>query len=222
MIGDGRCSIKEDIVTDNPLDKVLRLKRANPTRPFDPKGGRLPPGQYLTEKFPVLHYGSVPRFDPKTWDLKIWGLVENPIHLTWEEFLKLPTERIVTDIHCVTRWSKFDTAWEGVPWTWVMETVKPKPEAMYIMAHCDFDFSANVPLDEMLADENSMLAYKYDDKPLEPDHGYPLRLFVPHLYFWKSAKWLRGIEFMPQDRPGFWEGYGYHMRGDPWTEERFS
>ena len=207
---------------DNPLDKVLRLKRANPTRAFDPKGGRLPPGQYLTEKFPVLHYGGVPRFDPKSWDFKIWGLVENPIRLTWEEFLKLPTQRVVTDIHCVTRWSKFDTAWEGVPWSWVMENAKPKPEAKFIMAHCEFGFTANVPLDEMLSDENAMLAYRYDGKPLEPDHGYPLRLFVPHLYFWKSAKWLRGIEFMANDRPGFWEGYGYHMRGDPWTEERFS
>jgi DMSO/TMAO reductase YedYZ molybdopterin-dependent catalytic subunit len=208
-------------MTDNPLDKVLRLKRANPARPFDPKGGRLPPGQYLTEKFPVLHYGSVPPFDPKTWDFKIWGLVENPIRLTWEEFLKLPTTRIVTDIHCVTRWSKFDTAWEGVPWSWVIENAKPKPEAKFILAHCEYDFTANVPLEEMLK-PNVMLAYKYDDKPLEPEHGYPLRLFVPHLYFWKSAKWLRGIEFLANDRAGFWEGYGYHMHGDPWLSERFS
>jgi len=207
-------------MSDNPLDKVLRLKRANPSRPFDSKEGRLPPGQYLTEKFPVLHYGSVPRFDPKTWDFKIWGLVENPIRLTWDEFLKLPTERAVTDIHCVTRWSKFDTAWEGVPWSWVMENAKPKPEAAFIMAHCEYGFTANVPLEEM-AKPNVMLAYKYDDKPLEPDHGYPLRLFVPHLYFWKSAKWLRPIEFMANDRAGFWEGYGYHMRGDPHLEQRF-
>ena len=208
-------------MTDNPRDKVLRLKRAHPARPFDPKGGRLPPGQYLTEKFPVLHYGSVPRFDPKTWDLKIWGLVKNPLRLTWDEFLKLPTTRVVTDIHCVTRWSKLDTAWEGVPWSWVMENARPKPEAKFIMAHCEYDFTANVPLEEMLKDANAMLAYKYADKPLEPDHGYPLRLFVPHLYFWKSAKWLRGIEFMADDKPGFWEGYGYHMRGDPWLEQRF-
>ncbi len=170
----------------------------------------------------MLHYGSVPRFDPKTWDLKIWGLVDNPIRLTWDEFLKLPTNRDVVDIHCVTRWSKLDTTWEGVPWSWVMETARPKPEAHYIMAHCEFDFTTNIPLDELLNDENVLLAYKYDDKPLEPDHGYPLRLLVPHLYFWKSAKWLRGIEFMANDRPGFWEGYGYHMRGDLWTEERFS
>jgi DMSO/TMAO reductase YedYZ molybdopterin-dependent catalytic subunit len=207
---------------DNPLDKVLRLKRANPKRVFESHEGRVPPGQYLTDKFPILHYGSVPRFDPHTWDLKIWGLVENPVRLSWDEFLKLPTKREVVDIHCVTRWSKLDTAWEGVPWSWVMETVRPKPEAHFIMAHCEFDFTANVPLDELLNDENVLLAYKYDDKPLEPDHGYPLRLLVPHLYFWKSAKWLRGIEFIERDRPGFWEGYGYHMRGDPWTEERFS
>ncbi len=209
-------------MTLDPAGKVARLKRANPTRPFDSKGGRLPPGQYLTEKFPVLHYGSVPRFDPKTWDFKVWGLVENPVKLNWGEFQKLPTEQTTVDIHCVTRWSKFDTMWEGVPWSWVMETVKPKSEAKFIMAHCEYGFTANVPLDEIMQDEAVMLAYKYDNKPLEPDHGYPLRLLVPHLYFWKSAKWLRGIEFMPNDRPGFWEGYGYHMRGDPWTEERFS
>ncbi len=204
-----------------PLDRVLRLKRAQPQRPFDSRAGRLPPGQYLTEKFPVLHYGNVPPFDPQTWDYKIFGLVENPICLTWEEFLRLPTKRIVTDIHCVTRWSKFDTAWEGVPWSWVMENARPKPEAKFIMAHCEYGFTANVPLEEMLKDENVLLAYKYADKPLDPEHGYPLRLLVPHLYFWKSAKWLRGIEFMAEDRPGFWESYGYHMRGDPWKEERF-
>ncbi len=209
-------------MTLDPAGKVARLKRANPTRPFDSKGGRLPPGQYLTEKFPVLHYGSVPRFDPKTWDFKVWGLVENPVKLNWDEFQKLPTEQTTVDIHCVTRWSKFDTMWEGVPWSWVMETVKPKSEAKFIMAHCEYGFTANVPLDEIMQDEAVMLAYKYDNKPLEPDHGYPLRLLVPHLYFWKSAKWLRGIEFMPNDRPGFWEGYGYHMRGDPFAEERFS
>lgn len=207
---------------DNPLDKVLRLRRAQPKRPFDSKAGRLPPGQYLTEKFPVLHYGSVPPFDPQTWDFKIWGLVENPIRLTWEEFLKLPTKRIRTDIHCVTRWSKFDTTWEGVPWSWVMENARPQPQAKFIMAHCEYNFTANVPLDEMLKDADALLAYKYNDQLLDPEHGYPLRLLVPHLYFWKSAKWLRGIEFMAEDRAGFWESYGYHMRGDPWTEERFS
>jgi len=209
-------------MTLDPAGKVARLKRANPTRPFDSKDGRLPPGQYLTEKFPVLHYGSVPKFDPKTWDFKIWGLVENPIRLNWDEFQKLPTEKVMTDIHCVTRWSKFDTMWQGVPWSWVVEQVKPKPEAKFIMAHCEYGFTANVPLSEIAKDELVMLAYKFGDKPLEPDHGYPLRLLVPTLYFWKSAKWLRGIEFMPNDRAGFWEGYGYHMRGDPWLSERFS
>lgn len=209
-------------MTLDPAGKVARLKRANPSRPFDSKGGRLPPGQYLTEKFPVLHYGSVPRFDSNTWDFKVWGLVENPVKLNWDEFQKLPTEQATVDIHCVTRWSKFDTVWEGVPWSWVVETAKPKPEAKFIMAHCEYGFTANVPLDEIMNDKAAMLAYKYGNKPLESDHGYPLRLLVPHLYFWKSAKWLRGIEFLPSDRPGFWEGYGYHMRGDPWTEERFS
>jgi len=210
------------VATSDPQRKVDRLKRANPTRKFDPQGGRLPPGQYLTEKFPVLHYGSVPRFDPKDWDFKIWGLVENPIRLTWDEFTKLQTKTATCDIHCVTRWSKFDTQWEGVPWSWVIENAKPKPAANFIMAHCEFGFTANVPLSEIDQDADVMLAYKYDNQPLEPDHGYPLRLLMPRLYFWKSAKWLRGIEFIAQDRPGFWEGYGYHMRGDPWTEERFS
>ncbi|RIK29414.1 MAG: sulfite oxidase-like oxidoreductase [Chloroflexi bacterium] len=160
----------------DPFAKVQRLKKANPTRPFDSKQERLPPGQYLTEKFPILHYGGVPKFDPQTWDFKIWGLVEKPIRLSWGEFVKLPTIEVITDIHCVTRWSKFDTKWRGVPWHWVMETAQPKPEAQYI----------------------------------------------PHLYFWKSAKWLRGIEFMSTDRAGFWEGYGYHMHGDPWRSERFA
>jgi DMSO/TMAO reductase YedYZ molybdopterin-dependent catalytic subunit len=209
-------------MTLDPKGKVERLKRANPTRPFDPMGGRLPPGQYLTEKFPVLHYGSVPRFDEKTWDFKVWGLVENPIRLNWDEFQKLPTEQATVDIHCVTRWSKLDTMWEGVPWSWVTETVKPKPEVEFVMAHCEYGFTANIPLEDLLSDKATMLAYKYDSKALEPDHGYPLRLLVPHLYFWKSAKWLRGLEFIEKDRAGFWEGYGYHMHGDPWTEERFS
>lgn len=210
------------MATWDPLGKVQRLRKANPTRPFDPKGGRLPPGQYLTEKFPVLHYGGVPRFDPITWDLQIYGLVENPIRLSWEEFLKLPTIVKTVDIHCVTRWSKLDTKWEGVPWSWVLETTRPRPEAMFVMCHCEYNFTTNIPLEDLNADDAAMLAYKYDDKPLEPDHGYPLRMFLPHLYFWKSAKWLRGIEFIPSDRPGFWESYGYHMHGDPWTEERFS
>lgn len=206
----------------DPFAKVQRLKKANPTRPFDSKQGRLPPGQYLTEKFPILHYGGVPKFDPQTWDFKIWGLVENPIRLSWDEFVTLPTTEVVTDIHCVTRWSKFDTKWRGVPWHWVMETAQPKPEAQYIMLHSEYNYTANVPLADCLSDPYTMLAYQYNNLPLEPDHGYPLRFLLPHLYFWKSAKWLRGIEFMSNDRAGFWEGYGYHMHGDPWRSERFA
>lgn len=209
------------MATWDPFGKVQRLRKAKPTRPFDSKEGRLPPGQYLTEKFPVLHYGSVPGFDPKTWDFKIWGLVENPVRLTWEQFLQLPTIEIVTDIHCVTRWSKFDTKWTGVPWHWVVETARPKSEAKFIMLHSEHNFTANVPLEDAENDQATMLAYQYNDLPLEPEHGYPLRFFLPHLYFWKSAKWLRGIEFMATDRAGFWESYGYHMHGDPWKDERF-
>jgi DMSO/TMAO reductase YedYZ molybdopterin-dependent catalytic subunit len=128
----------------------------------------------------------------------------------------------VTDIHCVTRWSKLDTKWEGIPFSWVMETAKPKPEAKYIMLHCEHGFTVNVPLEDCLSDEVTMLAYKYDELPLEPDHGYPLRFLLPHLYFWKSAKWIRTLEFLKSDEPGFWEQLGYHIYGDPWQEQRYA
>jgi DMSO/TMAO reductase YedYZ molybdopterin-dependent catalytic subunit len=182
--------------------------------------GRVPPGQRLTTKFPVLHYGSMPKFDLQTWDFRVWGLVEEELRLTYDELTGLPTTRIVTDLHCVTGWSQLDMAWEGVAFKELMKLIKPLPEARFVMAHAENDFTANLPLEDLLAD-NVLLAWKYDDKPLTPEHGYPLRLLVPHLYFWKSAKWLRGVEFIAENRPGFWERYGYHMRGDPWEEERF-
>ena len=183
-------------------------------------GDRLPPGQYVTEKWPVLHYGSVPKFNPATWDFKVWGLVENPIRLSYDEFMDLPRKVVKRDIHCVTRWSMFDSDWEGVPFLEILERVKPKPEAKFVMAHAENKFTANLPLED-LARDDVLLAFKRNGESISPDHGWPLRLFVPHLYFWKSAKWLRGFEFIAQDRPGFWEGYGYHMRGDPWQEERY-
>jgi DMSO/TMAO reductase YedYZ molybdopterin-dependent catalytic subunit len=205
---------------ENPLKRVERLKRVTNA----PKSGgsdRVPPGQFLTEKFPVLHYGSVPIYRSLAdWDFRIFGLVEEPLRLTWEELMKLPTQTQVVDIHCVTRWSKLDTTWTGIPWRELMKLIKVKPEATHVMAHCEHGFTANVGLD-VLDDDDTMLAFLYDGKPLEPDHGYPLRLLVPKKYFWKSAKWLRGIEFMAGDRPGFWERNGYHMEGDPWREERF-
>lgn len=182
--------------------------------------GRLPPGQSLTQKFPVLTYGPNPPFDPQTWDLKVWGEVEQEMRWNWDEFLKLPTRTITTDIHCVTRWSKFDMVWEGVPFNEFVRLFGVKPSAKFVIAHCDFGYTTNVTLEEMM-DDDVLLAYKYDGQFLELDHGAPVRTLVPKLYFWKSAKFLRGLEFSATDKPGFWEQAGYHNHGDPWQEERY-
>jgi DMSO/TMAO reductase YedYZ molybdopterin-dependent catalytic subunit len=185
---------------------------------------RVPPGQYVTEKFPVLHYGDVPIYHDveNTWDLRVWGEIEAPARFSFAEFRALPTITITTDIHCVTRWSKLDTRWEGVQFKEFLRHLPPlKPSARYVMAHCEQGFTANVPL-EVLLEEDALLAYKYEGEELTPEHGYPLRLLTPRKYFWKSAKWLRGIEFMAEDRPGFWERYGYNNNADPWKEERFA
>jgi DMSO/TMAO reductase YedYZ molybdopterin-dependent catalytic subunit len=182
---------------------------------------RIPPGQQLTVKWPVLHYGGVPRVNLATWDFRIGGLVEEPVRFTWDEFMALPQARRHNDIHCVTRWTKLDNDWDGVSVLEVMKRVKLKPEATAVLVHAEQGFTANLLLDDFLREEN-LFAHSHDGKPLEPDHGYPLRLVVPHLYFWKSVKWVRGLEFMEKDRPGFWEVNGYHMRGDPWDEERYS
>lgn len=184
------------------------------------EAGRLPPGQSLTNRFPVLTYGPVPKFDPATWDFKVFGTVERPTQWTWETFQQMPTVKITVDIHCVTRWSKFDTVWEGVQFKHIAELVGMKPETKHIIAHCDYGYTTNVPLEDMMRD-NVLLTYKYDDKPLEPDHGAPVRTLVPHLYFWKSAKFLRALEFSTVDKPGFWEQAGYHNYGDPFKEERY-
>jgi DMSO/TMAO reductase YedYZ molybdopterin-dependent catalytic subunit len=186
---------------------------------YDPK--RLPPGQYLTEKWPVLHAGSVPETDLSTWDFKVFGEVENPIRLTWDEFKALPATEITTDIHCVTRWSRFDTSFKGVRWRDLAERVRPKPNARFVVAHAEQGFTANMPLDA-LEDEDALLAYDADGEPLTPEHGSPLRLVVPSRYFWKSAKWLRGLELLDHDQPGFWERYGYHNDADYWKEERYN
>lgn len=182
--------------------------------------GRLPPGQSLTQKFPVLTYGPNPPFDPQTWDFRVFGEVDTEMRWTWEEFLALPTQTQTCDIHCVTRWSKFDTVWEGVPFTELIKLFGVKPTAQYVIAHCDYGYTTNLPLEAMM-DDDVLLAYKYDGKFLEPDHGFPVRTLVPKRYFWKSAKFLRGLEFSPVDKPGFWEVNGYHNNGDPWTEERY-
>jgi len=183
--------------------------------------GRLPPGQSLTLKWPVLHYGSVPRFDPERWDFRVYGAVDAPVRWTWSEFNALPKVKRHSDFHCVTRWSRFDNDWEGVAFREVLERLKLKAGARYVLVHAEQGFTANVPLAD-LDREEVLLATHHDGQPLSPDHGYPLRLIVPHLYAWKSVKWVRGIEFLDQDAPGFWEQNGYHMYGDPWREQRFS
>ena len=185
---------------------------------YDP--ARLPPGQYLTEMWPVLHAGSVPRTDLETWDFRVFGEVENAVTLSWEEFDALPRSDNVQDIHCVTRWSRFDTRFRGVHWREVAKLVRPRPSAHYVVAHAEQGFTANLPL-SFLEDDLALLATEADGEPLTPDHGWPLRLVVPGKYFWKSAKWLRGLELRSTDQPGFWERYGYHNDADPWREQRY-
>lgn len=196
------------------------------------KEGRLPPGQALTQKFPVLHYGPVPKFDPSTWDLRVWGEVEEEVKWTWDEFNKLPRTRVAMDIHCVTRWSKFDTDWEGVSLKTLVDEglIKLKPTANHLLQHAEYGFTVNIPIDVALAD-NFLLATHFNGEPLTPDHGYPLRGVVGFLsgredldvpYFWKGAKWLRGLEFLQEDKLGFWEQAGYHNKAGVWDEERFA
>jgi DMSO/TMAO reductase YedYZ molybdopterin-dependent catalytic subunit len=193
--------------------------------------GRLPPGQSLTLKFPVLHYGPVPHFNPATWQFRVWGEVEEEKEWNWEEFNKLPRSKIEMDIHCVTRWSKFDTLWEGVSVKRLMDEglFKIKPAVTHVMQHAEYGFTVNLPLEVVLQD-NFLMATHFNGEPLTPDHGYPLRGVVGYIpsrekletpYFWKGAKWLRSLEFMARDRRGFWEQAGYHNRADVWKEERF-
>ena len=182
--------------------------------------GRLPPGQSLTLKWPVLQYGSVPRVDLTKWDFRIDGLVEKPARLTWEEFSRLPKTEIQCDIHCVTRWSRFDNRFQGVLFTEVMKLVTPKPDARFAMIRAEQGYTTNLPLADLKM-PTTMFAFTHDGEDLSAEHGYPLRLLVPHLYLWKSAKWVRGFELTAEDAPGFWEQNGYHMRGDPWKEQRY-
>lgn len=184
---------------------------------FDPS--RLPPGQYLTERFPVLHVGDVPTYAPGEWNLTIGGLVNNPFALTFEELTALPSVTLTTDIHCVTKWSKFDTVWRGVKLKDLLDRAGIQSDATHVMGHAEYGYTANLPLADALLDE-SMVVWEYEGEPIEPIHGGPVRLLVPNLYFWKSPKWLRGIELMNADKPGFWERNGYHMYGDPFREQR--
>ncbi|NNJ09396.1 sulfite oxidase-like oxidoreductase [Chloroflexales bacterium ZM16-3] len=200
------------------------FKKKDDHTPVDHQEGRVPPGQYVTGKFPVLHYGSVPQYSDleSTWDLRVWGELSEPARLSFSEFRALPTIQITTDIHCVTRWSKLDTHWEGVQFKEFLRHIPAlNPSAQFVIAHCDQGYTANVPL-EVLLDDEAMLAYKYDGEELTPEHGFPLRLLTPRKYFWKSAKWLRGLEFLSYDKLGFWERYGYNNHADPWKEERYA
>lgn len=187
--------------------------------------GRLPPGQSLTLKWPVLHAGDVPTFDPDAWDFRVGGLVATPLALRWPEFLQLPRVELVADFHCVTRWSRFDNHWEGVALREILARVAPEPAATHVMAlghrgDVRYGYSTNLPLADVDRPE-VLLALRHDGSDLTPEHGGPLRLVVPHLYAWKSAKWIRGLIFMDADRAGYWENLGYHMRGDPFHEERY-
>ena len=196
------------------------------------KENRLPPGQALTLKFPVLHYGPVPPFNPATWDFRVWGEVDKDVRWAWNEFNQLPRTKVTMDIHCVTRWSKADTVWDGISVRMLLEQdlIKLKPAAHFVMQHAEYGFTVNLPLAVVLQD-NFLLATHFNGNPIEPDHGYPLRGVVGAIpgrddiqtpYLWKGAKWLRGLEFMNRDRLGFWEQAGYHNEADVWEEQRFA
>jgi DMSO/TMAO reductase YedYZ molybdopterin-dependent catalytic subunit len=186
---------------------------------IDPE--RLPPGQYMTKKWPVLHAGTVPKVDIDAWTFRVFGEVEEELELDWRQFGRLPRVSSTQDIHCVTRWSRFDAQFEGVPWSEVAKLCRPTGNARFAVAHAEHGFAANVPY-EFLAQDDTLLVTHADGQPLTADHGWPMRLVVPGKYFWKSAKWLRAIELTEEDRPGFWERYGYHNDADPWKEERYS
>jgi DMSO/TMAO reductase YedYZ molybdopterin-dependent catalytic subunit len=189
--------------------------------PGDAGKARVPPGQKVVGNWPVLSYGDVPRIDLREWTFTVGGLVEEARTFTWEEFTSLPQVTLDSDIHCVTQWSRLDNRWEGVATREVVKLTRPRPEARFVMVHCYGGYTTNLRLDDFLGDD-ALFALKHDGQPLSPEHGGPLRLVVPKLYFWKSAKWVRGLVFMDRERPGFWETYGYHIRGDPWKEERYS
>ncbi|HYA01358.1 MAG TPA: sulfite oxidase-like oxidoreductase [Candidatus Binatia bacterium] len=190
-----------------------------PSRPGDDRGGRLPPGQHLAEAFPVLSVGPTPHTPLPAWTFSITGVVDAERRWTWEEFRALPSETVTCDIHCVTTWSRLDTVWEGVPVDTLLDAVVTG--AGYVMAFSDGGYTTNMPLSEVTGGK-AWIAYSCDGQPLPPEHGGPARLLVPHLYFWKSAKWVRGLRLMSGDSPGYWETRGYHGLGDPWREQRYS
>ncbi len=203
-------------MTQSFISRGFVGRKRQPTEPE-----RLPPGQHVTPDFPVLSAGPTPRTPLDQWTFTIDGLVREPVTWTWEEFAALPSQEIIADIHCVTKWSRLDTRWEGVSLDTLIEHVHLDPSAKYVTAICDGGYTTNLPLTDVVNGQ-AFVAYGFDGAPLAPEHGGPARLLVPHLYFWKSAKWVRGLHLMAEDKPGFWESLGYHNRGDPWKEERYS
>lgn len=189
--------------------------------PDTQRENRIPPGQRLTDKWPILHYGSVPEIKPAQWTLAISGLVDQQTTITYQEFLALPRIRVFSDIHCVTSWSRLDNLWEGVGAQTVLERAKVLPEAKFVLVRSWGGFTTNLTLEDLLQPD-VLFAIKHNNQPLSASHGHPVRLVVPRLYFWKSAKWVSGLELRAEDQPGFWESYGYHNHGDPWKEERYS
>jgi DMSO/TMAO reductase YedYZ molybdopterin-dependent catalytic subunit len=185
------------------------------------QSARLPRGQVLTKKWPVLTYGETPKLDLASWSFRCVGSVQEPVAWSWPEFLALPRAQVTSDVHCVTRWSRFDNRWEGVAVAEILRRIRILPEATAVMVHADPDYTTNLLLED-LASADALLAYKHDGEDLAVEHGGPCRLVVPRLYFWKSAKWVRGFEFLDHNAPGFWEQNGYHLRADPWREERYS
>jgi DMSO/TMAO reductase YedYZ molybdopterin-dependent catalytic subunit len=193
------------------------ISRGFKGRRRDGPSDRVPPGQYLTDDFPVLSAGPTPHTPLEEWTFTIEG-VADPVGWTWDEFRELPSETTTTDIHCVTKWSKLDTVWEGVSVDTLLDHVEH--DATHLLAFCDGGYTTNLPL-EHVTDGQAWVAFGYDGQPLDPEHGGPARLLVPHLYFWKSAKWVRGFTLLDEDEPGFWESNGYHLLGDPWQEQRY-
>ena len=182
---------------------------------------RLPPGQYLTDRFPVLHVGDIPDYEPGEWDLSVTGLVDAPFTIGLDELQAMPSITMTVDIHCVTKWSKFDMGWTGVRVSDLFARAGVQPDARFVVEHAEFGYTTNLPLADITTPQ-SIVAYAYDGHPIEPEHGGPVRIVVPHLYFWKSAKWVRSLELLAADRPGFWERNGYHGYGDPFKEQRHS
>lgn len=199
----------------SPVSRGFRGLR----RDQDEAPGRVPPGQYVTEDFPVLSAGPTPQVALDDWTFSVREGRDELISWTWDEMRALPAEDVSADIHCVTRWSKLDTRWRGVPVETLLDMAGR--EAEYVLAFCDGGYTTNLPAADVTGGQ-AWLAYEYDGEPLEAEHGGPARLLVPHLYFWKSAKWVRGLELLDADEPGFWETYGYHMYGDPWREQRYA